>query len=187
MRVAIVYESLYGNTHEIAEAIAAGVNDGRPKTQVELLPIGQAEHARVVEADLLIVGRPTHMRGMTTSLSRKMGVSAEDKKDPGERHDLEPDAEGPGVRDWLHSLPKSTDQRPAAFDTRIDAKLAGGAAYGIARRLRHHGYQVIAEPEGFYIESNGEGPLKAGETARARAWAAGLIQQSAAIAPNPTH
>ena len=42
MRVAIVYESLYGNTHEIAEAIAAGVNDGRPKTQVELLPIGPA-------------------------------------------------------------------------------------------------------------------------------------------------
>jgi hypothetical protein len=187
MRIAIVYESLYGNTHEIAEAIADGVNDGQPTAQVDLLRIGEAERARAADADLLIVGGPTHMRGMTTSMSRKMAVSAEDKKDPGERHDLEPDAEGPGVRDWFHGLPKSSAPRPAAaFDTRIDAKLAGGAAHGIARRLRHHGYHVIAEPEGFYIESNGEGPLRAGETARARAWATGLVTRSAIADPDPT-
>jgi flavodoxin len=31
MRVAIVYESLFGNTHEIAEAIAAGVARSCPQ------------------------------------------------------------------------------------------------------------------------------------------------------------
>lgn len=181
MRVAVVYESLFGNTHEIADAIAAGVTDAQPEAHVELLRVGEADPARAAEADLLIVGGPTHMRGMTTGLSRKLGVSAEAKKEPDERHDLEPDAEGPGVRDWFHQLPKSADHRPAAaFDTRIATKLAGGAAPGIARRLHHHGYEVIAEPEGFYVQDNGEGPLKDGETARARTWAAGLVRQIAA-------
>jgi diacylglycerol O-acyltransferase len=187
MRVAIVYESLYGNTHEIAAAVAAGVTEAQPDAHVDLLRVGEADPARAAEADLLIVGGPTHMRGMTTGLSRKLGVSAEDKKEPGERHDLEPDAEGPGVRDWLHDLPKAAGRRPAAaFDTRIGAKLAGGAAHSIARRLEHHGYEVIVEPEGFYIQDNGEGPLKEGETERAHAWAAGLLRQVAAAVPSAT-
>ena len=41
---------------------------------------------------------------------------------------------------------------------------------GIASRLRHHGSKVVAEPEGFLIQDNGEGPLKTGEPDRARAW-----------------
>jgi hypothetical protein len=180
MRVAVVYESLYGNTHEVAEAIRAGVTEAKPDARVELLRVGEADPARATGADLLIVGGPTHMRGMTTGLSRKLGVSGEAKKQPGERHDLEPDAEGPGVRDWFHDLPRTADHRPAAaFDTRIPAKLAGGAAPGIARRLRHHGYEVIAEPEGFHIQDNGEGPLQDGEIERARTWAAALVRKIA--------
>ncbi|GAA2879061.1 flavodoxin family protein [Pseudonocardia halophobica] len=187
MRVAVVFESLYGNTHEVAEAVAAGVADARPDAQVELLRVGDANPQRAAAADLLIVGGPTHMRGMTTGLSRKMGVSAEQKKDPEERHDLEPGAEGPGVRDWFHELPEAGDHRPAAaFDTRIGARMAGGAAPGIARRLRHHGYEVIADPEPFYVQDNGEGPLKEGETDRARAWAAGLVRQAVTIVGSPT-
>lgn len=187
MKIAIVFESVYGNTHEVAEAIATGVIDAQPDAQVDLLRAGEAQPERVAAADLLVVGGPTHMRGMTTSLSRRMGVAAEDKTEAGERHDLEPGAEGPGVRDWFHELPTATGNRPAAaFDTRIGAKLAGGAASGIARRLRQHGYAVIVEPEGFYIQDNGEGPLKDGEIERARAWAAELVRRAAAAAPRPT-
>lgn len=183
MRVAVVYESLYGNTHEIAEVIAAGVAEAQPDAQVDLVRVGESGAERAAQADLLIVGGPTHMRGMTTGLSRKMGVSGEEKKDPAERHELEPDAEGPGVRDWFHRLPKATGRRSAAaFDTRIGAKLAGGAAHGISRRLRSHGYEVITEPEGFLVQDNGEGPLKAGETDRARAWAADLVRQAVVAA-----
>jgi hypothetical protein len=187
MRVAVAYESLCGNTHAVAAAIAAGVTDARPDAQVDVLRVGDADARQVAGADLLIVGGPTHMLGMTTSLSRRMGVSAEAKKKPAERHELEPDAEGPGLRDWFHDLPDTTGGRPAAaFDTRIGAKLAGGAAHSIARRLEHHGYEVIVEPEGFYIQDNGEGPLKEGETERARAWAAGLLRQVAAAVPSAT-
>lgn len=181
MRVAVVYESVYGNTHEIAEAIARGVTEARADAQVDLLRVGDADLARAAEADLLIVGGPTHMRGLSTGLSRRMTVGAEAKKDPDQRHDLEPDAAGPGIRDWFHRLPKPPTRRmAAAFDTRIGAPLAGGAAPGIARRLRHHGYEVIAEPEGFLVQDNGEGPLKDGEIDRAPTWAAELMRQAAA-------
>lgn len=177
MRVAVVFESLFGNTHDVAEAIAQGVTEAEPGAQVDLLPVGEADPRQAAAADLLIVGGPTHIRGMTSGLSRKMGVSAEEKKDPDERHQVEPGADGPGLRDWFHGLPKGADpRRAAAFDTRIDARMAGGAAHGIASRLRRHGYKVVIEPEGFFVQDNGEGPLKAGEKDRARAWGAGLVR-----------
>lgn len=178
MHVAVVYESLYGSTHEAADAIARGILDARPDAAVDVVRVGEADLQRVAGADLLIVGGPTHMRAMTTSMSRHMGVAAEAKKEPAERHELEPGAVGPGVRDWLHDLSKTTEPRmAAAFDTRIGARLAGGAASGIAQRLRRHGYQVLGEPEGFHVGDDGNGPLQDGEEDRARAWAADIVRR----------
>jgi len=132
----------------------------------------------VEAADLVVVGGPTHMRGMTSGLSRKMGLQAEGKKaaagDPN-THEPEPGAEGPGVRDWLHALPKAgRGRRAAAFDTRVDGRMAGGAAPAIARRLYRSGYVLAAEPVGFVVE-DAEGPLREGELDRAEAWGAGLV------------
>jgi len=184
MKVAVVFESLYGHTHEVAEAVAAGVRDAWPDAQVELVRVGEADPRNAAEADLLVIGGPTHMRGMTTGLSRKLGISAEAKKDPAERHELEPDAEGPGIRDWFHGLPKATGtRRAAAFDTRLEGRLAGGAASAIARRLRSHGYDVVNEPEGFLVADGGDGPLVAGEANRARAWGAALAREAALAGP----
>jgi hypothetical protein len=53
--------------------------------------------------------------------------------------------------------------------------MAGGAANGIARRLRHRGYEMVAPPAGFIVEDV-EGPLRPGELERARAWGAGLLR-----------
>jgi hypothetical protein len=72
---------------------------------------------------------------MTSGMSRKMGLTAEEKKDEAEQHEIEPGAEGPGIRDWFGDLPKAAKgSKAAAFDTRGDARMAGGAAHGIARR-----------------------------------------------------
>ncbi|TQK50023.1 flavodoxin [Streptomyces sp. SLBN-118] len=181
MRVAIVYESLFGNTSQVAAAIADGVRESRPDAEIECLRVDEATPERVGAADLLVVGGPTHMRGMTSGLSRKMGLQAEQKegeKDQAKpRHEPEEGAEGPGVRDWFRGLSKTGNgARAAAFDTRADFRLAGGAAHAIARRLRSHGYQLITEPEGFIIEDT-EGPLREGELDRAKAWAAGLVTE----------
>jgi hypothetical protein len=72
--------------------------------------------------------------------------------------------------------------RAAAFDTRLDKPLAGGAAPRIARRLARLGYRLAADPEGFIVEDMA-GPLRAGELERARAWGAGLAERIAAASP----
>ena len=184
MEIAVVFESMYGVTHEVAEAIAAGVTEAQPDAAVTCLRVGDADPARVAAADMVIVGGPTHMRGMSSGMSRKMAVQIEEKKEreSGETmgHGLEPGVEGDGLRDWFHRLPKGATGRPAAaFDTRGEGPMVGGAAKGIAHRLKSHGYRLMAEPEGFVVEGDA-GLLKAGERERARIWAAALVREAAA-------
>ena len=180
MKVTIVYESMFGNTHQIAEAIRDGVREALPDGEVECLPVSEAAPEAVAASDILVVGGPTHIRGMTSARSRKMGVAAVEKQaSSGEaEHELEPEAEGPGIREWFERLPEAGDgRRGAAFDTRLPNWLAGGAAHGIARRLRRHGYQSAAEPEGFVVDES-YGPLRAGEIERAKEWGARLVRES---------
>lgn len=125
MHVVIVYESLFGNTRQVAEAIGAGVREARPDAEVDCVRVDKADRERVGSADLLIVGGPTHMRGMPSGLSRKIGLQSEKKQAEDEserpRHEAEEDAEGPGLRDWFHELLQTRgDVRAAAFDTRGD-------------------------------------------------------------------
>ncbi len=178
MRVVIVYESLFGNTRRVAEAIGAGVREARPDAEVDCVRVDKVDRERVGSADLLIVGGPTHMRGMPSGPSRKIGLQSEKKHAEAEperpRHEAEEGAEGPGLRDWFHELLQARDDVPAAaFDTRGDFRFAGGAAPAIARRLRLHGYRLVAEPEGFITE-DAEGPLREGELDRAKAWGTAL-------------
>ena len=180
VKVTIVYESMFGNTHEVAQAIGDGVREAHPDVDVQCVPVGEAS-AEVGSTDLLMVGGPTHIRSMTTGFSRKMGISGEEKAEAkGEpTHELEPDAEGPGLREWFDDLQKIGDgKKAAAFDTRLDSRMAGGAAHGIARRLRRHGYELVSDPEGFVVE-DAYGPLRAGEIERAKQWGAQLVQASA--------
>ena len=185
MDVAVVYESMFGMTHDVADAVAAGVAEARPDARVVCLRVGDAAPEQLGTPDLLIVGGPTHMRGMSSSMTRKMAGSIEEKAERGEGqpqgHGLEPDIEGPGLRDWFHQLPKAArgSHHAAAFDTRGDnGPMVGGASRGIARRLKHHGYELVAEPEGFIIEGDA-GQLRTGEPERARLWAADLTRRAA--------
>jgi flavodoxin len=68
MRVLVVYESMYGNTHVVASDIADGL---RAAHEVTLVPVAGATADLVAEADLLVVGAPTHMRGLSTGSSRQ--------------------------------------------------------------------------------------------------------------------
>ncbi|MFJ9770605.1 flavodoxin family protein [Kitasatospora sp. NPDC101157] len=177
MHTVIVYESMYGDTREIAEAIAEGVHRADPGAAVDCVPVAEADAELTRSADLLVVGGPTHMHGMSSGLSRRMAAMAEAHQEGREEAAAEAreTAEGPGLRAWFHDLPESGDGvHAAAFDTRVDMPRAGGAANGIAHRLSHRHYDVVAEPEGFIVERN-DGPLRAGELDRARAWGAELV------------
>lgn len=176
MNVLVVYESMYGNTHAVAEAVAEGLGGAT-------LAAAHDAAAKAEGAELLIVGGPTHMHGLTTSSSRRMAAEAA-KEDGGTT--VEPGAtEEPGLRRWLHDLPHVKHVQAATFDTRLDrsAALTGSAARAIARRLRRRGYDVV-DSESFLVQDS-EGPLEDGELDRARAWGAELAGRLSATAADP--
>lgn len=166
MRAVVVYESMYGNTHLVADAIGAGL---AATFDVSVVPVAQASPATVDGADLVVVGGPTHAHGMSRAATRKAAVEAANK--PASPLKIEPGAQGPGLREWLASLAGSR-AKAAAFDTRVSAPAAftGRASKGIARLLRAHGFDVVAEPESFLVTKQDR--LAPEETTRAHDWGA---------------
>lgn len=164
MRAVIVYESMYGNTHLIADAIGAGLG---PAFDVSVVSVSQASPAVLADADLVIVGGPTHIHGMSRAATRKAAVEAADRPVGGLQ--VEPGALGQGLRDWFGSLGQYP-VKAAAFDTRMHgpAALTGQASKGVTRSLRAHGFDVIAEAESFLVTKQDR--LEPQEIARARDW-----------------
>jgi flavodoxin-like protein len=171
MNALVVYESMYGNTAEVAEAIGRGLEDGGLETTV--MPVDRA--ATDVDADLVVVGGPTHAHGMSRP-STRAGALKDDK------NTFEAPTTGSGLRTWLETLP-TVDGRAAAFDTRLDKSpiLVGSAAKGIGRGLQHRGRRMVAAPESFFVTTSNE--LVDGELDRARAWGSALGTLVRAAAP----
>jgi flavodoxin len=156
MKVLVIYDSVFGNTEKIAQAIA---NALRPKVGVELLQAGTLTPAQLLGSDLLIVGSPTRGFRPTEAVAALLkGIGAK----------------------ALGGL------KVAAFDTRLEAdqvksaatrfviETGGYAAKRIADSLKKAGGTLVVPPEGFFVEDT-EGPLKLGELERAAKWAATLM------------
>jgi hypothetical protein len=162
MRAVVIYESWYGNTRKVAEAIAAGLGGG---SDVVVCSVDDPSPA-LGELDLLVVGGPTHVHGLSSERSRSSAIE----------HGAEVSEPGIGVRGWLAELPEGDGKRAAAFDTRLDKPvlLVGSAARGIGKRLERRGWELVAEPESFFVESDERTPLAEGELERAEAWGRAL-------------
>ena len=152
MRALVVYESMYGNTRQIAEAVGEGLAAGG--AEVTVLPLGDAGEEQLREVELLVVGGPTHAHGMSRPSTRSAARDAAEA-DP-ELH-LEPDASGEGVREWIAALARP-GLEAAAFDTRVGvpASISGRASKGIAKQLRRHGCWLVAEPQSFLVTKHNE-------------------------------
>lgn len=167
MRAVVIYESIYGNTHLVADAIAAGLG----WSDVEVVPVARASAALVLEADLVVVGGPTHVHGMSRERTRTSAI--ETAHQPGHEMPLDPDAAGEGLREWFEHL--GTVATPgAAFDTRMSGPplLTGRASKGIAKELEAHGFGFVAEPVSFLVTRDNH--LEPDEVTRAREWGAEL-------------
>ena len=181
MRTLVVYESMYGNTHQVAEAIGRGLAGSG---DVTVVPVHEATPALVAAADLLVVGGPTHAHGMTREASRQSAVEAAGK--PDRALELDPAAPGEGLREWFEHV-TGAGRPAAAFDTRVHmpAALSGRAAKGIGKSLRHHGFAEVIDPESFLVTK--ETTLEAGELNRAEEWgafvAAAVPARVAAVGP----
>jgi flavodoxin I len=146
MKTLIVYDSVYGNTEKIAQAIGDAITG-----DVEVLRVGEVNPSELKAFDLLIVGSPTHGGRPTPAMRdflkqvpklalKDTNVAAFDTRLPTR---------------WL--------------------RIFGYAAGRIAGSLKRKGGALIASPEGFFVDGT-EGPLKEGELERAAGWAKEIVE-----------
>lgn len=158
MNILIVYDTVYGNTQQLAEAMA------RALAATAAVRLERAEALSRIDAagiDLLIVGGPTHRRRISAPLAAVLGATG---------------------RDAFRGT------RAAAFDTRyrMSAWLTGSAARRIARQLKKRGARQAAPRESFFMQRDAPPKgrkrrhelerLEPGEVERAARWAAELAQ-----------
>lgn len=166
MRALVVYESMFGSTRLIAQAVAEGMQG---QADVRVLAVAAAS-VSLDDFDLVVVGGPTQAWGMSWPSTRRSASMRMDK--PGSALVLEEGADrGPGVREWLASIGHACAQA-AAFDTRIKSPVlfTGRASRRISRQLSRHGLSVIIAPESFLVDNKSH--LLPGEIARAQRWGA---------------
>lgn len=169
MRALVVYESMFGNTRTIAEAIADGL---AAHLDVSAVEVSAAPTTVGDDVDLLVVGGPTH----AFSLSR-----ASTRRDAAQKSGQQTVSSGSGLREWLDQVHVDAPVVAAAFDTKMRTpRLPGSAARAAAKRLRRLGLTLTAPAATFYVDGM-TGPLLDGERARAQAWG----EQLAARVPRP--
>ena len=163
----VVYESMYGNTHVIAEHIADGLRAGYEVTVVPVdactetcSPAPTCSCAEDRRTSTACRVRPPQSR---RSRARKApGARARRRRPAGQGYVT--------LRD-----DGSTPRRDAAaFDTRIDgpAILTGRASKGVGATAAPSRRHVGAEPESFLVDKQNH--LLEGEAERAVAWGATL-------------
>jgi flavodoxin len=156
MKALIVYDSVYGNTEKIAQAIGAALS---PQADVQVVRAADAQPEHLVGLDVLFAGSPTHGGRPTAAMRAWLKALA---------------------RDSLKGV------KTAGFDTRGDISdinsgllkrfigLIGYAAERIAPELVKKGGSQAMPPAGFIVLDR-EGPLKEGELERAAVWARQIL------------
>lgn len=162
VKALVIYDTVYGNTRQVAEAIAAGLSP-----QYEVTTIAAAEvHEVAHDIDLLVIGGPTHRHG----LSERM-------------HELLERLPGGSLNDVAAA---AFDTR-----YRMPRWMTGSAAVRIARALKHKRAHLTTPPESFFVASE-KAPdgkerdhlsehLEAGEIERARAFGNLIAAQAAPV------
>lgn len=171
MSVLVVHESMYGNTRQVAEAVAEGLRSTLGPTAVRVVPVAGATAADLTDVDLVVLGGPTHAFGMSRPSTRVQAVAA--ARDASKHLHLEPGADGIGLREWLPELRAGT--RLVLFDTRVRALGAVGHASRAATRVaRRHHLEVVEEPRSFFVDRANH--LLPGEADKAWCWGVELAK-----------
>jgi flavodoxin I len=153
MKAMVVYDSAYGNTEKVAQAIGQALGSTEDVTTMR---VGNVRPEQLGGLTLLIVGSPTQkFSPLGTITGFLKGIPNDGLK---------------GVK-------------VAAFDTRITksevervgilaffVRIFGYAAEPIANRLKKKGGELVVPAQGFYVGGT-EGPLLEGELERAADWA----------------
>jgi flavodoxin len=147
VKTLVVYDSKYGNTKMVAEAMGAALPD-----EVEVRHVEQVDVSGLGAYDLLIVGSPTH--GAHPSENTRAFLQQI------------PAGSLQGVRVAAFDT-RMTNRLILIF---------GVAAPKIAKALQGRGGTQVGAPAGFFV-TGGEGPLKEGELERAGGWAQRIVER----------
>ena len=154
MNALIVYDSQYGDTERIAQAIAEKLAEFGEARALRLDPTQPVELQGV---DVFIVGCPTQGWRPTPAIQSFLEEVSSDE---------------------LRGL------AGACFDTRfrLPRFMSGAAANVMAGKLREKGVSVLGAPESFFVKGT-EGPLRDGEPERASTWARQIVDELEAFRP----
>lgn len=157
MKALVAYDSVFGNTEQVARAIGAAL--GSPD-EVETRRVTDVEPEQLTGLDVLVVGSPT--RGFQPTPATKKLLKAI------------PDGGLVGVKIAAFDTRFSMEDVDSAI-LKVLVRLFGYAAEPIADRLRKKGGGQAVPPEGFIVEGT-EGPLSDGEPERAANWAKRILE-----------
>jgi len=146
----VVYDSGFGNTAKIAEAIAVGLS-----ARAVMAKDTPAENLRGLK--VLVVGSPTQGGTMTQYLQQYCKDMPKGLLD------------GINVATFDTRLLESDQKKGLQLLMRV----IGYAAPKIATQLKSKGATMVGEPAGFIVGGK-EGPLNDGEFERAQAWGKSL-------------
>jgi flavodoxin len=154
MNALVLYDSQYGDTERIAQAIADTLDGFGEARAVRLDPRQPLELQGV---DVFIVGCPTQGWRPTPAIQSFLEGTSSDE---------------------LGGL------AGACFDTRfrLPRFMTGSATKVMAGKLREKGVSLLVAPESFFVKGT-EGPLRDGELERASTWARQIVDEVEAFRP----
>jgi hypothetical protein len=171
----VVYESMFGNTQRVAEAIGRGL---RARLPVDVVEVGSAPERIPDDVDLVLVGGPTHAFGLSTAKTRQS--AAAQSMDGVVSRTI-------GVREWVDRLHADREVLVATFDTHIDKTwFPGAASKRLDKALRGSGFRTLAAPTSFYVHDTA-GPLVGGEVERAELLGRRLGEEMLSRQPSLQH
>jgi flavodoxin I len=147
METLVVYDSVYGNTEIIAQAIGAAIPG-----EVQVLRVGQVDTGQLETVDLLIIGSPTHGSLPTETVQGLVEKIGAPTRQGAKLATFDTRLSWRFLRRWGFAAPK------------------------IADTLKEKGWTLASAPGGFFVKGLKKGPLKRGEVERAAAWAKTLVE-----------
>lgn len=147
MKATVIYDSKFGNTEKVAQALALGLRDGGVETAC--LRFDQVQPDQMRASDVVAIGGPTQNRTVSGALDRWLQVLP--------RSDV-------------------AGKRGFAFDTRYKSRFAGSAAKGIEARMQTLEMRVVMPCASAIVQGN-KGPLEPGSEETFRRIGADIAKQ----------
>ena len=155
MKALVVYDSVFGNTEKVAQAMGEALG-------AQTLRVADVKPEHVAGLDVLVVGSPTRAFSPTPAIKSWLsGLPSKSLQ---------------GVKVGAFDTRIALEDVNSGF-LNFMVKIFGYAAKPIGNRLVRKGGDLVLSLEGFYVQGS-EGPMKDGELERAVDWVQEMLPQS---------